>query len=122
MKKKLLYPLPFIIILLSSCQSYPTASFWIENNSNQTIEFQSSVVSATTMTGPAVISRPFKAEPGEVINLGETNFDEETKITDIFNYKVIDTVKIKNPKDIQNWIKTTDKKGKTKYVLYLVSK
>ena len=121
MKRKLLYPIPFII-LLSSCQSYQTASFWIENNSDQKVEFQSSVISATTMTGPAIMARPFTAKPGEAINLGEAGFYEETNITDVFNCEVIDTVKVKNPKNIENWVKTTDDKGKTKYVLYLVSK
>ncbi|NER17934.1 hypothetical protein [Spongiivirga citrea] len=120
MEKHLL--LTFLLALLCSCGSSNSASFWIANNSNTSVELQSTVISPTSLGGPKVISKPLLAKPGDIIELGAASFDKNGPITDLFNYKIAgNNGSLKDPMDINNWQKITDKKGKIKYVLYLVS-
>jgi len=120
MQKHLL--LTLLLVLLCSCGSTNSASFWIANNSNSPVELQSTVISPTRLGGPEVISKPLLAKPGDIIELGAAPFDKNGPITDLFNYKIAGNKgSLRDPMDINNWRKITDKKGKTKYVLYLVS-
>ncbi|MFP2996535.1 hypothetical protein ABN763_11515 [Spongiivirga sp. MCCC 1A20706] len=121
MEKQLLIIL--FAVLSCSCATKNAASFWIANNSNEPVELQSSVISSTNFAGPEVLSKPFLAKPGDIIELGVAPFDQDIPISNLFNYKIANNNgnNLKDPMDIKNWRKITDKKGNTKYILYLVS-
>lgn len=121
MQKHLLLTL-FVLSVCTSCGSTNSASFWIANNSDAPVELQSTVISPTRLGGPEVLSKPLFAKPGDIIELGEAPFDKNSPITNLFNFKIASSNgELKDPMDINNWRKITDKKGNTKYVLYLVS-
>jgi hypothetical protein len=121
MKKYLLFSL-IASAFLSSCGSYNTAVFYIENNSNQTVGFESSVISPNTLAGPTLLSKTFTAEPGEIVVLGETEINEDDDILELFHNMMTDSNIQNDPARQSNWVKSVDKKGKVSYTLYVGSK
>lgn len=119
---KQLLSILIIILFFNSCKSSNLTSFWVANNSQREIELHSSVISSS-LGGPQVLSRPFVTKPGDVIELGAANYNQEMPISHLFNYNISGNEEnLNDPMDISNWIKTTDKKGKPMYILYLASR
>lgn len=121
MKKNLIL---FLMVIMTGCYvNYPTTSFWIVNNGDETVNFKASVIKQSSM-GPHKMTLPFTIEAGDSTLFRQTGFKTDGNPTYVFSE--INFLKrdkdINNPKDSVNWIKTVDENGKPKYIFYVYTK
>lgn len=113
--------LPLILILLSGCFiTYPTTTFWINNNTDETVNFNASVIKRSSM-GPFEMSLPFTVEPGDSVLFRQVGFRKNANPVNVFkeiNFLKSDT-HYNNPKDSSNWHKTYDKQGRPQYTFFI---
>jgi hypothetical protein len=113
--------IPILIILLSGCYTqYPTTTFWINNNTNKTVNFRASIYKAN-LPPPSIMSLPFTIEPGDSVLFRQVGFHKQGNPAKVFkemNFIPVDK-KMNNPKDSISWIKSTDTKGLPKYNFYI---
>jgi hypothetical protein len=110
----------FIIVssTLASCMTnYPLTTFYVKNNSAKTINFKASIIKQSTM-GAFDMTLPFTVFPNDSVVARRANFKKNISPTEWFTQFIIfpvDSVSLNNPKDPNNWIKSTDTKGNIVY-------
>ena len=113
--------IPILIVLLSGCYTqYPTTTFWINNNTDKTVNFRASIYKAN-LPPPHTMSLPFTVAPGDSTLFRAVGFHKQASPVDVFtkmNFIPIDK-KMNNPNDSINWIKSIDEKGRPKYNFYI---
>lgn len=119
----------FVIIVLSivfiSCgslgsASHPTTTFYVKNNSSETINFSSTVVVFPMSRGP--LTRHFYVPPKDSILARRVDFKKDAEPQKWFlEFKIFpnDNVKIFNPNKAENWIKRVDSRGKLLYTFII---
>ena len=119
MKKHLL--ILCVCIFISSCgtlgnANYAYTSFYVKNNSSETVNFSSTVVVFPMSRGP--LTRHFSVPPKDSILARQIDFKngaEPQKWFLEFNIFPNPFVKLFDPNKAENWIIGTDSKGKTTY-------
>lgn len=118
MKKTLI---PILTLLLSGCYTqYPTTTFWINNNTDKTVNFRASIIKYSSM-GPYKMTLPFTIEPNDSVLFRQVGFHKNGNPARVFseiNFFPLDP-KTNNPSDSTNWIKSLDQKGKPKYNFFI---
>lgn len=118
-----------IIIVLSilfiSCgalgsASHPTTTFYVKNNSNETINFSSTVVVFPMSRGP--LTRNFSVPPKDSILARQVDFKKDAEPQKWFlEFKIFpnDNVKTFDPNKPENWKKGVDSKGRLIYTFLI---
>ncbi len=123
MKKNILLLLASILILscgASAIGNYATTTFYVKNNSNQTINFSSTVVVFPMSRGP--LTRQFSVPPMDSILARQTNFKKGVapqKWFLEFNIFPNDYVTMFDPNKTENWKKGFDTKGRPFYTFLI---
>lgn len=119
----------FIIIIISilfiSCgalgsSSYPTTTFYVKNNSNETINFSSTIVVFPMSRGP--LTRSFSVPPKDSILARQVGYKKDAEPQKWFlEFKIFpnDNVKTFDPNIAENWKKGVDSKGKLIYTFLI---
>jgi hypothetical protein len=112
-------------ILITSCGasgfgSYPTTTFYVKNNSNETIDFSSTIVVFPMSRGP--LTRSFSVPAKDSILARQVDFKKDTEPQKWFlEFKIFpnDNVKIFDPNNAGNWKKSFDIKGRPNYTFLI---
>lgn len=112
-------------ILVTSCGalgfgSYPTTTFYVKNNSNETINFSSTVVVFPMSRGP--LTRNFSVPPKDSILARQVDFKKDVEPQKWFlEFKIFpnDNVKTFDPNKAENWKKGVDSKGRLIYTFLI---
>lgn len=111
--RKLMY---FIILFNLAACSYPTTSFWVNNDSNKEVHFTAGAYHIPSRT---VRYLPFKVNPKDSVLVRIIGLKKTGDVTNVFeNIKFLEPngLNVKDPMIPQNWIRTIDEKGKPKYI------
>jgi len=109
--------------LITSCgrfESYPTTTFSVINDSNETISFSSTVVVFPMSKGPQ--TRNFSIRPKDSILARQVGFKEGVEPQKWFlefNIFPNENVKLFDPNKAENWIKGINSKGETNYTFVI---
>ncbi|MRG44039.1 hypothetical protein GFS24_02880 [Chitinophaga sp. SYP-B3965] len=110
------------VLLLSGCVSnYQATTFYVKNNSNKPMTFKASVERYTT-AGPYIMSLPFSVAPQDSVLARSAKFRKGLAPNQWFTDFIIfpkDSVVLNDPKNPDNWVKSTDAKGKLVYTFNL---
>lgn len=110
------------VVLFSGCVSnYQSTTFYVKNNANKPINFKASVEKLSSM-GPFVVTQPFTVLPQDSVLARYVKLRKDAPPTAWFTEFIIfpaDSVKLNDPKDAGNWVKTIDAKGKPVYTFNL---
>jgi len=121
MKKKLLFLA--IVLTFSSCMTnYPTTTFYVKNTSDKTQNFKASIMKYSSMMGPFEMTLPFAVPPNDSVVARQVGFRKDAPPTAWFTKFIIfpaDSVAFNDPKIDENWVKSTDSKGRTVYTFTL---
>lgn len=112
-------------ILITSCGAlgfgnYPTTTFYVKNNSNETINFSSTVVVFPMSRGP--LTRNFSVPPKDSIVARQVDFKKDAEPQKWFlefNIFPNDNVKTFDPNKAENWKKGVDSKGRLIYTFLI---
>jgi len=121
MKKALI---PILLLVWSGCSTqYPTTTFWINNNSEKTVNIKASIFK-DSLPPPHIMDLFFTIEPADSVLFRQSTFSKQGNPAKIFKeIKFVPLEKrMNNPTDSANWIKSNDAKGKPKYNFYIYSK
>ena len=119
-----------IIILLLSClltscgilipfpenKKFPTTTFYVKNNSNETINFSSTVIVFPMSRGP--LTRNFSVRPKDSILVRQISFKKDAEPQKWFLEFIIfpnENVKIFDPNKAENWKRGVNSKGRPIY-------
>lgn len=97
--------------------NYQLTTFYVKNNTNKTVNFKASVEKLSSM-GSFNMTLPFTVLPKDSVLARRANFRKGISPTQWFTQFIIfpvDSVVLNDPKDPNNWIKSTDMKGKLVY-------
>jgi len=111
MKKLLLI---FIIIEIGC--SYPMTTFWVNNNTEKEVRF---TAGAFHLPSHSIRTLPFSIPPNDSVLLRRIGLKEGGNITNIFgdiSFVTMDSIKIKDPMNLENWQKAKDKNGQTIFI------
>ncbi|HOZ81391.1 MAG TPA: hypothetical protein PLU85_00305 [Bacteroidia bacterium] len=108
-----------ILVLFSvSCMTnYPLTTFYVKNTTDKTLNFKASIIKQSQM-GPYEMTLPFMVFPNDSVVARRTNFKKDASPTAWFKKFIIfqtDSLSFNDPKNKDNWIKTTDEKGRPVY-------
>lgn len=115
---KWIFALLFLVLVTGCMMNYPATKFYVKNNTDQTIYFKASVIKQSTITGPFEMTVPFTVLSGDSVLARHVNFREDAAPTAWFtNFTLlpIEGTLLKDPNQPENWIKSTDDKGKPVY-------
>ena len=108
----ILFPFP-------ESKKYPTTTFYVKNNSDRTINFKTSVIKQSTITGPFEMTVPFTVQPKDSVLARQIGFEKDSqnpqKWFSKFEIFPIDGVKMFDPNKAENWRKGVNNKGKPIY-------
>jgi hypothetical protein len=97
--------------------NYPLTTFYVKNNSDKTINFKASIIKQSTM-GAFDMTLPFRVFPRDSVVARRANFKKNISPTEWFTQFTIfpvDSVSLNDPKDPNNWLKSTDARGNIIY-------
>lgn len=109
----------FIIIQIGC--SYPTTSFWVQNNTENEVNF---TAGAIHLPSHSVRTLPFSVPPMDSVLLRRVGLKEGANVTNIFrdiSFMAMDSIEIKDPMNPENWQKGKDKTGKTVFIFKVKS-
>ena len=109
-----------ILIPFPERKNYPTTTFYVKNNSNETINFSSSVIVFPMSRGP--LKRTFSVPPKDSILTRQVEFKKDAEPQKwFFEFKIFpnDNVKIFDPNKTENRKKGFDIKGKLFYTFLI---
>jgi hypothetical protein len=97
--------------------NYPLTTFYVKNNTDQTVNFKATVVKQSSM-GPFERTVPFTVPARDSVLARQTNFHSDAEpnqwFTD-FTLFPIEGVFFNDPNKPESWIKSTDAKGRPVY-------
>lgn len=103
---------------LTSCMTnYKMTTFYVKNNTNKTVNFKASVDKLSSM-GSFIMTLPFTVLPNDSVLARKVRLRKDAPPTAWFTQLIlfpVDSVKLNDPNDANNWIKSTDAKGKQVY-------
>ncbi len=105
-----------ILIPFPENKKFPTTTFYVKNNSNETINFSSTVVVFPMSRGP--LTRNFSVRPKDSILARQISFKKDAEPQKWFIEFIIfpnENVKIFDPNKAENWIKGVNSKGRPIY-------
>ena len=106
-------------LTLASCMTnYQMTTFYVKNNTNRTVNFKASVDKLSSM-GSFIMTLPFTVLPNDSVIARKVQLRKNAPPTAWFTQFIlfpIDSVKLNDPNDAINWIKSTDTKGKQIYI------
>jgi hypothetical protein len=110
-----------ILIFTLNCTScfvnYPLTTFYVKNTTDKTLNFKASVMKRSSM-GPFEMTLPFAVLPHDSVIARRTNFKTDASPAAWFTRFIIfptDSVLFNDPDNQDNWIKTTDERGRPIY-------
>lgn len=118
---KRFYYLLFYFTLTGCSTKYILTTFYVKNTSGKTINFTASVVKQSTM-GAFSMTLPFTVLPNDSVVARRAKFRKDILPTQWFTQFIIfpvDSVFLNDPRNADNWIKSTDTKGKLVYTFNL---
>ena len=121
-KEKMKRILIILSISISGCFSYPTTTFWVNNNTDKEVHF---TAGAVHLPSQSIQTLPFSVPPNDSVLLRRIGLKEGGNVTNVFgniSFMTIDSIEIKNPMNPENWEKGKDKNGKTKFTFKIKSK
>jgi hypothetical protein len=101
--------------------NYPTTTFYVKNTSEKTQNFKASIMKQNSM-GPFEMTLPFAVPPNDSILVRQVGFRKEAPPTAWFTKFIVfpaDSISFNDPNVDENWIKSTDSKGRTVYTFTL---
>lgn len=116
--------IPILLLALSGCSTqYPTTTFWINNNTEKTVNIKASLF-IDTLPPPHILDVFFTIEPEDSVLFRQSTFNKQGNPAKIFKeIKFVPVDKqINNPSDSTNWIKSMDSNGKPKFNFYIYPK
>ena len=115
---KRLFPI-FVCFTLASCMTnYKMTTFYVKNNTNKTVNFKASVDKLSSM-GSFIMTLPFTILPNDSVLARKVQLRKDAQPTAWFTQFIlfpVDSIKLNDPNDANNWIKSTDAKGKQIYI------
>ena len=127
--KKLILSMFLLSYTLTSCgilfpfpenKKFPITTFYVKNNSNETINFSSTVVVFPMSRGP--LTRNFSVFPKDSILARQVEFRKDAEPQKWFLEFIIfpnDKVKTFDPNKAENWKKGIDSKGRLIYTFLI---
>lgn len=110
------------VVLFSGCVSnYQSTTFYVKNNASKPLNFKASVEKYSSM-GPFVMTLPFTVLPQDSVLARSVKLRKDLPPTAWFTDFIIfpaDSVKLNDPKNAGNWVKTIDAKGNPVYTFKL---
>ena len=114
---KIFFPF-FACLTLGSCMTnYKMTTFYVKNNTNKTVNFKASVDKLSLM-GSFIMTLPFTVLPNDSVLARKVQLRKDVPPTAWFTQFIlfpVDSVKLNDPNDANNQIKSTDAKGKQVY-------
>ena len=109
------------LLLLSGCITYPQTTFWVQNDTDKTVQFNATVykIHLEEMT------LPFSVAPNSKVLVRQIGLTEKGNVRNVFSkisFITPDSIKVKDPMDPLNWVKTTDAAGKPTYFFHVDKK
>ncbi len=102
----------------SSCMTnYPLTTFYVKNTTDKTLNFKASVMKRSQM-GPFEMTLPFAVLPHDSVIARRVGFRKDAAPAAWFTKFTIfptDSVSFNDPHNSDNWVKSTDIKGKPVY-------
>lgn len=119
MKKLILF---LSIVMYTGCMSnYPRTTFYVKNTSDKTINFTASVMKYSSM-GRFEMTLPFMVLPHDSVLARIVGYRKDALPIYWYTKFIIFPVEgiiMNDPNNAENWIKSTDEKGKTIYTFSL---
>lgn len=106
-----------ILIPWPESKNYPTTTFYVKNNSEKAISFQSTVLKRSS-NGPFEMRVPFTVQPKDSVLARQVGFEngaEPQKWFIEFTISPIVGIIMNNPNKPENWRKGRSMKGKQYY-------
>ncbi|MBL4643086.1 MAG: hypothetical protein JKY44_05785 [Flavobacteriaceae bacterium] len=106
-----------ILIPWPESKNYPTTTFYVKNNADKAINFQSTVLKRSS-NGPFKVTVPFTVQPKDSVLARKVGFKKDAEPQKWFIEFTISPVvgiKMNNPNKPENWKKGTSIKGKRFY-------
>ena len=107
----------FTLTCTSCMTNYPLTTFYVKNTTDKTLNFKASIIKRSQM-GPFEMTLPFAVYPHDSVVARKANFRKDASPTAWFTKFTIfqtDSLSFNDPKSKDNWIKTTDEKGRPIY-------
>ena len=101
-------------------KNYPKTTFYVKNNSNEIINFNSTVVVFPMSRGP--LTRSFSVSPKDSVLARQVEFKKGAEPQKWFlEFEIFpkENVKVFDPKKPENWKKWTNSKGKPCYTFII---
>lgn len=119
MSRKVLSLVTFVLIFVcTSCMTnYTLTTFYVKNTTDKTLNFKASIIKHSQM-GPFEMTLPFVVYPHESVVARKANFKKDASPAAWFTKFTIfptDSLSFNDPKNIDNWVKTIDEKGRPIY-------
>ena len=111
---KRLFPILTSLTLASCMTNYKMTTFYVKNNTNKTVNFKASVDKYNSF----IMTLPFIVLPNDSVLARKVQLRKDAPPTAWFTQFIIfpiDSIKLNDPNDANNWIKSTDAKGKQIY-------
>lgn len=111
---KLLLTIIICLPLASCMTNYQMTTFYVKNNTNKTVNFKASVDKLTSM-GMYNMTVPFTVLPNDSVVARKVQLRKDAAPTVWFTEFIIfpiDSIKLNDPRDADNWIRSTNSKGK----------
>lgn len=109
----------FSVLVFASCMTnYPMTTFYVKNTSDKVQNFKASIMKQSSITGPFEMNLPFAVPPNDSVVARQVGFRKDAQPTAWFTKFIIfptDGVVFNDPNINENWVKSTDEKGKTVY-------
>ena len=106
------------IFAFAGCMvNYPMTTFYVKNITDKTLNFKASVMKHSQM-GQFEMTLPFAVLPHDSVIARKVGFKNDASPTAWFTKFIIfptDSVQFNDPHIADNWVKTTDEKGKPIY-------
>lgn len=115
---KQLFPVLVCLTLIGCVTNYQMTTFYVKNNTNKTVNLKASVDKLSSM-GSFVMTLPFTVLPHDSVLARNVQLRKDAPPTAWFTQFIvfpIDSVKLNDPNDANNWIKSTDTKGEQIYI------
>lgn len=111
-----------ILIPFPESKKYPTTTFYVKNNSEKTVNFQSTVLKRST-NGPYEITVPFTVRPKDSILARKAMFKRDAENPQNWFTKFIifpvDGITIHDPNKAENWKKWINSKNRPCYTFII---
>jgi len=120
MKKTVLILLS-TLVFVGCMTNYPTTTFYVKNTSDKVQNFKASIMKYSSM-GQFEMTLPFVVPPNDSILARQVGFRKDAPPTAWFTKFIIfpvDSVAFNDPNINENWVKSTDSKGRTIYTFTL---